>query len=49
MVAYDKTYPQYMWKKNKGYPTEEHKLAIATHGISPLHRRTFRGVREFCE
>jgi ribonuclease HII len=49
MVAYDKTYPQYMWKKNKGYPTEEHKLAIETHGISPLHRRTFRGVREFCE
>ncbi|HUJ70424.1 MAG TPA: ribonuclease HII [Syntrophorhabdales bacterium] len=49
MVAYDRTYPQYKWKKNKGYPTKEHKLAIETHGISPLHRRTFRGVREFCE
>jgi ribonuclease HII len=49
MVAYDKTYPQYLWKKNKGYPTEEHKRAIEAHGISPLHRRTFRGVREFCE
>ncbi len=48
MTAYDKAYPQYMWKKNKGYPTQEHKLAIEVHGISPFHRRTFRGVREFC-
>jgi len=49
MTAYDKVYPQYMWKKNKGYPTEEHKVAIETHGISPFHRRTFRGVKEYCE
>jgi ribonuclease HII len=48
MVVYDAAYPQYLWKKNKGYPTEEHKLAIRTYGLSPLHRRTFRGVREYC-
>ena len=48
MVVYDAAYPHYMWKKNKGYPTEEHKLAIETYGLSPLHRRTFRGVREYC-
>jgi ribonuclease HII len=48
MTVYDAAYPQYSWKKNKGYPTEEHKRAIEEYGISPLHRKTFRGVREFC-
>jgi ribonuclease HII len=48
MTVYDAEYPQYGWKKNKGYPTEEHRRAIETYGISPLHRRTFRGVREYC-
>lgn len=39
-VAHQK-YPQYNWDKNKGYPTPAHKHAIATHGLSPLHRKTF--------
>jgi ribonuclease HII len=47
MTAYDAKYPQYGWKRNKGYPTEEHRRAIEAFGISPLHRRTFRGVREY--
>lgn len=34
-------YPQYNWSKNKGYPTKEHKLAIAKVGLSPYHRKTF--------
>ena len=29
------------WKKNKGYPTREHKQAIADYGTTPLHRMTF--------
>jgi len=41
MVEYDAKYPVYNWKKNKGYPTPEHKQAIADHGTSPLHRLTF--------
>ena len=41
MVEYDSQYPVYQWKKNKGYPTPEHKQAIAEHGTSPLHRMTF--------
>ena len=41
MVQYDKQYPVYNWKKNKGYPTKEHKQAIADHGTTPLHRMTF--------
>ena len=42
-------YPVYNFSKNKGYPTREHRLAIATHGPCPVHRMTFRGVREYAE
>lgn len=35
-------YPAYDWKGNKGYPTKRHRAAIAQHGITPLHRRSFR-------
>ena len=41
MKEYDAQYPQYNWKKNKGYPTLEHKQAIADYGTTPLHRMTF--------
>ena len=41
MEEYDVQYPQYHWKKNKGYPTPEHKQAIADYGITPLHRKSF--------
>ena len=41
MEEYDRQYPVYHWKKNKGYPTPEHKQAIADHGTTPLHRMTF--------
>jgi ribonuclease HII len=34
-------YPQYAWDRNKGYPTTAHKLAIAQHGLCPLHRKSF--------
>ncbi len=48
MVSYDEVYPHYNWKQNKGYPTEQHRLAIEQFGLTPLHRKTFRGVREYC-
>lgn len=41
MEEYDLQHPVYHWKKNKGYPTPEHKQAIAKHGITDLHRKTF--------
>ena len=41
MVEYGEQYPVYNWKKNKGYPTREHKQAIADFGTTPLHRMTF--------
>jgi ribonuclease HII len=34
-------YPQYLWSKNKGYPTPEHINAIKIFGITSLHRKTF--------
>ena len=35
-------YPMYNWKKNKGYPTKEHRAAIARYGITKYHRQTFK-------
>lgn len=35
-------HPAYGWAENKGYPTEEHRSAIAVHGSSPHHRMSFR-------
>ena len=41
MEEYDARFPVYHWKKNKGYPTPEHKQAIAEHGLTELHRKSF--------
>lgn len=41
MQDLDNQYPAYNWKQNKGYPTIEHKNAVAEHGMSPYHRKTF--------
>ena len=41
MEQYGEQYPVYNWKKNKGYPTKEHKQAIADYGTTPLHRMNF--------
>jgi len=40
-------FPHYNFMNNQGYPTREHRQAIAAFGPCPLHRRTFKGVREF--
>lgn len=39
-------YPAYNFRRHKGYPTVEHRRAILSHGPCPIHRMTFRGVRE---
>ncbi len=41
MIELAQEYPQYHWEKNKGYPSKEHRDAIARHGITPHHRRSF--------
>lgn len=37
-----KTYPQYGWESNMGYPTIKHREAIRKHGVTPLHRLSFQ-------
>ena len=39
-------FPMYNWKKNKGYPTKEHREAIKKYGITKYHRTTFRLLPE---
>jgi ribonuclease HII len=43
-------FPHYKWFTNKGYGTREHRQAIAMHGPSPYHRRSFNWTLEaLCE
>ena len=35
-------FPMYNWKKNKGYPTKEHRAAIEKYGITKYHRKSFK-------
>ncbi len=49
MMEKDKHLPQYGFARHKGYATRRHLEALAEHGISPLHRRSFRPVREMGE
>ncbi|MFC4738908.1 ribonuclease HII [Flavobacterium ponti] len=39
-------FPMYNWKKNKGYPTKEHREAIRKYGPSKYHRMSFRLLPE---
>jgi ribonuclease HII len=34
-------YPQYNWKKNKGYSTPDHMALVSEYGLSPHHRPSF--------
>ena len=47
MGFYDEEFPEFGFGKNKGYGTEEHRAAIRTFGYCWIHRKTFRGVREY--
>jgi len=40
-------YPQYNFGGHKGYGTKEHRSAIERFGVCELHRKTFRGVKEY--
>lgn len=39
-------YPMYNWKKNKGYPTQEHRDAIREFGVTKYHRKSFKLLPE---
>jgi ribonuclease HII len=42
MLAYHAADPRYGYDRHKGYATADHLAAVAQHGYSPLHRRSFR-------
>jgi len=47
MVEFDKEFPHYLFAKHKGYGTKEHRDRIQRFGPCRIHRKTFRGVREY--
>jgi ribonuclease HII len=47
MDAYAQQYPEFDFLSNKGYPTKSHQEAIRKFGCCPIHRKTFKGVREY--
>ncbi|NPA41700.1 MAG: ribonuclease HII [Aquificae bacterium] len=42
MEHYHQIYPQYDFIKHKGYPTKKHRELIKKHGITDIHRRSFK-------
>jgi len=46
MVAADQEWPAYGFARHKGYGTAAHLLALAAHGPTPLHRRSFAPVMQ---
>jgi ribonuclease HII len=46
MLELDLLYPQYQFAKHKGYPTQLHRDLLIQHGVSPVHRRSFKPVRD---
>ena len=49
MVEADKAYPGYGFASHKGYGCAAHVAALKKLGVTPLHRRSFRPVREVLE
>ncbi len=47
MVHYDRRYPDYGFAGHKGYGSVAHRRAIAACGPCPIHRISFRGVKEY--
>jgi len=45
MQAYAETFPHYGFERNSGYPTKQHRDALISHGITPIHRRSFAPVK----
>jgi len=42
MCSLGKQHPEYLWHKNVGYPTKDHRTAIKQFGITGFHRKSFR-------
>lgn len=46
MLVLHQVYPDYGFDRHKGYPTALHMAALARHGVTPIHRRSFSPVRK---
>jgi len=46
MAVHARAFPGYGWERNQGYGTAEHRQGLARLGVSPLHRRSFRPIRD---
>lgn len=44
MLTLHAAYPEWDFDVHKGYPTARHLAALARHGVSPVHRRSFSPV-----
>lgn len=44
MLVLHAQYPHYGFDRHMGYPTAAHCAALAAHGVSPVHRRSFAPV-----
>ena len=49
MADFHSAYPYYNFLANKGYPTREHRIALSKYGPCPIHRNSFKGVKEFVD
>ncbi|MGD9108033.1 MAG: ribonuclease HII [Gammaproteobacteria bacterium] len=45
MIKFEEIYPGYGFSKHKGYPTKQHVDALKQFGPTPIHRRSFKGVK----
>jgi ribonuclease HII len=46
MLAYHEHYPDYNFRRHKGYSTKEHMENIRLFGPCPIHRKSFRKVMD---
>jgi ribonuclease HII len=49
MAELHKEYPEYGFSQHAGYPTKTHIQALLEHGPSPVHRKSFKPVRQWVE
>jgi len=46
MTELHERYPQYGFARNVGYGTAFHQRALLEHGVSPIHRKSYRWIQE---
>lgn len=49
MMEYDKLYPEYEFRKHKGYPTKGHLEKIEKYGILDIYRTTYKPIHNYIE